>query len=73
MVDFTIFKNLKPGTLPSTALYDPDELDFELLPRSKAVDAGVALPNVTVDITGTAPDLGAYEIGTQRPHYGPRH
>jgi len=37
-----------------------------------AIDAGVAIPNVTDGFVGKAPDLGAYEYGVPLPHYGPR-
>ncbi len=37
-----------------------------------AVDAGIALPNINDDYQGSAPDLGAYEVGADLPHYGPR-
>ena len=30
------------------------------------------LPNVTDGYAGTAPDLGAYEVGQELPTYGPR-
>jgi len=45
-----------------------------LRPRagSKVIDAGVMIPNVNDDFTGTAPDCGAYEEGQELPHYGPR-
>jgi hypothetical protein len=36
------------------------------------VDAGIRIPNVNDDYTGVAPDLGAYELGREAPHYGPR-
>jgi hypothetical protein len=39
---------------------------------SRAIDAGVAVPNLSDRFTGTAPDLGAYEYGMPLPHYGPR-
>ncbi|MBW2525980.1 MAG: right-handed parallel beta-helix repeat-containing protein [Deltaproteobacteria bacterium] len=39
---------------------------------SNAVDAGAPLPNVADVFEGTAPDLGAYEVGRASPHYGPR-
>ncbi len=35
-------------------------------------DAGVALPNINDGLVGTAPDLGAYELGQPLPTYGPR-
>jgi hypothetical protein len=37
-----------------------------------AVDAGVLLPTINDDFTGSAPDLGAYESDRPLPHYGPR-
>jgi hypothetical protein len=39
---------------------------------SVAVDAGVRLANVNDGASGKAPDLGAYEVGAELPHYGPR-
>jgi len=39
---------------------------------STAVDAGIVVPNISSDFVGRAPDLGAYELGGQTPHYGPR-
>jgi hypothetical protein len=52
--------------------YRPDEFDFTLNARSRAVDAGIVLPNVDDGFTGKAPDLGAYERGRPLPVYGPR-
>ena len=40
---------------------------------SAAVDAGTALPGINDAMTGSAPDLGAYERGLAAPHYGPRN
>ena len=37
-----------------------------------AVDAGVILPNINDGFVGTAPDLGAFELGQPAPSYGPR-
>jgi hypothetical protein len=72
LVDFDVFMNVKaPGPDPRT-LYKPADFDFQLRPGSAAVDAGVVLPGVDDDFTGTAPDLGAYELGRALPHYGPR-
>ena len=53
-------------------LYDAKDLDFRLKPGSSAVDRGAVIPNVTDGYTGTAPDLGALELGQSVPHYGPR-
>ncbi len=52
--------------------YHAADLDFRLKPGSKAVDAGVRLPNVNDGFGGKAPDLGAYEVGQPLPIYGPR-
>jgi hypothetical protein len=46
--------------------------DFRLDPASRAVDAGVVLPNFNDGFTGKAPDLGCCELGEPLPHYGPR-
>jgi hypothetical protein len=56
-------------------LYDPqtDGLDFRLRPDSPAVDHGTFIPNVTDNYAGTAPDLGAIELGSSTPFYGPRY
>ncbi len=45
---------------------------FTLKPSCNAVDKGIALPNVNDGFTGGGPDLGAYEVGANLPHYGPR-
>jgi hypothetical protein len=47
-------------------------VDLRLDPRSRAVDAGVRLPNFNDVFTGTGPDLGCCEVGQPLPHYGPR-
>lgn len=46
--------------------------DLRLSERNAAIDAGVPLPNVNDGYRGAAPDLGAYEFGSDLPHYGPR-
>lgn len=46
--------------------------DLRLKEGSKAIDTGDRLPNINDDLTGNGPDLGAYELGTELPHYGPR-
>lgn len=72
-VDFDVFRNARaPDFTDPTRLYSPADVDLRLRERSAAVDAGTALPNLTDGYTGRAPDLGAYEIGIDLPHYGPR-
>ncbi len=41
-------------------------------PSCNAVDAGTVLLGINEDFNGSAPDLGAYEIGKELPHYGVR-
>jgi hypothetical protein len=72
-VDYDIFENVHPPD-PKTphAVYHAADFDFRLKAGSKAIDAGVHLPNVNDDFTGKAPDLGAFESGRLVPVYGPR-
>jgi hypothetical protein len=54
---------------------DPSRLSAQHLPLkggSPAVDAGIVVPNISGGFVGKAPDLGAYELGGETPHYGPR-
>jgi hypothetical protein len=75
-VDYDIFENLQPPTPPDSSKpgipYYASELNFQLKPDGKAIDAGVRVPNVNDDFVGQAPDLGAYERGKPLPVYGPR-
>jgi hypothetical protein len=72
LVDYDIFRNVTPPGEDPRTLYDPADFDFELRAGSAAIDAGLRLPGVNDDATGTRPDLGAYEFGQPIPHYGPR-
>ena len=72
-IDYSVFRSApRPNFSDPTKLIDPDEVDLRLRARSAAVDAGIELPTITDGFTGNAPDLGAYELGAPRPHYGPR-
>ena len=57
---------------PPVPTYKAADFDFRLKPGSAAVDRGIALPTVSEDFAGRAPDLGALEVGKPAPHYGPR-
>jgi hypothetical protein len=72
LVDYDVFQKVTPPGADPRTLYKPADFDFALRPGSAAVDAGVRLPNVNDDATGSAPDLGALELGQPAPHYGPR-
>lgn len=72
-LDFDVFKSMTPpDPAKRHAMYHAMELDFELKPGGKAVDAGTVIPTVNDGFTGRAPDLGALEVGKPAPHYGPR-
>jgi hypothetical protein len=58
-----------PGPAPLTTI--PPQY-ITLKANCKAVDAGAVLPNINDGYKGAAPDLGAYEVGANLPHYGPR-
>jgi hypothetical protein len=79
MVDYSSFMHVPQLDGKNLAtlgdLYDPqtDGLDFRLVPGSPAVDHGTFIPNVTDGYTGAGPDLGALELGTAAPIYGPRY
>jgi len=53
-------------------IYKAEDYDFRLKPGWAAVDKGVAMANVNDRFAGSAPDLGALEVGEPVPHYGPR-
>ncbi len=72
-LDYDVFAALTPPDPDKPhAIYHARNLDFRLRPGSKAVDAGVILPNINDHFTGHAPDLGALELGRPLPVYGPR-
>jgi hypothetical protein len=69
VVDLSVFA--QPVAFPvDEERHEPP--DLRLRPGSAAMDAGVRLPNVNDGFTGSAPDLGAYEVGSDLPVYGPR-
>lgn len=73
LVDYSVFVDAAPPDFENpTQLYSPSDVDLRLAPRSRAIDAGVVLPGITDGFNGRAPDLGAYELGAEVPHYGPR-
>lgn len=73
LLDYDIFENVPALTTEDPGrLHDARDLDFRLRAGSKAVDAGIILPNVNDGYHGRLPDLGAYERGAPVPHYGPR-
>jgi hypothetical protein len=75
-VDYDVFVNVRRLDAQDTPnvqkLYKAADFDFRIKPGSAAVDRGVALPTITDGFAGSAPDLGALEVGKPLPHYGPR-
>jgi hypothetical protein len=72
-IDYSVFENAAaPDFAEPERLYTPEQVDLRLRKGSRAVDGGTVLPGITDGFTGRAPDLGAYELGTALPHYGPR-
>jgi hypothetical protein len=69
MVDYSDLVSAVPPTGTDVPL---PQLNLTLANSSKAVDAGIAIPNITDGFRGAAPDLGAYELADKPPHYGPR-
>jgi hypothetical protein len=73
LVDYGDFVRVSaPDPGDPRRFYRPDEFDFTLRAGSRAVDAGVVLPNINDGFTGEAPDIGALERGRPAPGYGPR-
>ena len=62
-----------PNRSDMSYLYPTDGYDLRLKRGSAAIDKGKVLPNITDGYHGSAPDIGAYELGDELPHYGPRH
>ncbi len=52
--------------------YELGDNDLRLAEGTAAIDAGIALPGFNDGFGGEAPDLGAFELGDELPHYGPR-
>jgi hypothetical protein len=66
---FVNVKPIDPDDPPH--LYNPEDFDFRLRAGSVAIDKGTELPTITDGFSGSAPDLGAFELGAGVPHYGP--
>jgi hypothetical protein len=58
--------------IPADKNVEQKPQDLRLASHAEAVDAGIPLPGLDDGYKGNAPDLGAYELGEELPHYGPR-
>jgi hypothetical protein len=70
LVDISIFEQAEPPLEGNT--YNWGTVNLSLKEGSPPVDAGMILPNINDAYSGNAPDLGCYETGRPKPHYGPR-
>ena len=70
MVDLGIFAT--PPAFPASPYPPKPVADLRLAAGSAAVDKGTVIVGIDDDFAGTAPDLGAYELGAALPTYGPR-
>jgi hypothetical protein len=52
--------------------FDPKSIDLRLNPKSVAAGSGEPLPGFNDGLDGKPVDLGAYPVGGELPHYGPR-
>lgn len=71
LVDWDVFRKAH-RELGQTVTIDPGDIDLQLRPDSKSIDAGEVLLGINSDFVGDGPDLGCYEAGKPLPHYGPR-
>ena len=73
ILDYDSFVHVTaPDVKDPQRVYASAPFDFRLVASSPAVDAGIAIANVTDGFAGKAPDLGAIELGQSMGHYGPR-
>jgi MYXO-CTERM domain-containing protein len=69
-VDMSVFAS--PPTFPSNPYPPKPAADLRLVAGGAAVDKGAVIAGIDDDFTGSAPDLGAYELDAPVPTYGPR-
>lgn len=69
-VDMSVFQ--QPVEFPDPPIPERPAPDLRLKAGCAAVDKGVILRNLNDGYAGAAPDLGAYELGSALPIYGPR-
>jgi hypothetical protein len=62
----------QPDDSDPLRLYIPEDMDFRLKPNSAASGIGIPLATINDGYRGTAPDLGALQLGEPVPVYGPR-
>jgi hypothetical protein len=68
----TVFASGLKAPDTHNTLFPNSSIDLRLKAGTAAIDAGEVLPGFNDDFKGKAPDLGAYELGSDLPQYGPR-
>jgi hypothetical protein len=68
-LDLSVFAD--SVSVPANPVAEHDPPSFELAAQSTAIDAGFALAGFNDGFAGSAPDMGAYELGQPTPVYGP--
>jgi hypothetical protein len=68
-VDLTVFDASVP--LPADPFSAPAAPSLLLASDSAALDRGIPLANINDAFSGSAPDIGAFELGSPEPTYGP--
>ncbi len=80
--DYSVFKNVPvpwyymgySAAKDKSKLHwaENDKTDFTPAEGSPLIDAGVVIPGINEDFAGSAPDIGAIEVGKPSIHFGPR-
>ncbi|MCK5208390.1 MAG: hypothetical protein KAQ79_10230, partial [Cyclobacteriaceae bacterium] len=65
-------KVFKDVAFPNPPVPERDVPDLRPVQESRITDAGLRIPNINDNFEGDGPDCGAYEVGQELPHYGPR-
>ena len=65
-------KVFKDVAFPNPPVPERDVPDLRPVQESRITDAGLRIPNINNNFEGDGPDCGAYEVGQELPHYGPR-
>jgi len=68
-VDMSVFDGV---LFPSPPVPEREAVDLRPKEGSSVVDVGFRIANVNDGYVGAGPDIGAYEVGGELPHYGPR-
>lgn len=71
-IEVTLAAFASPPTYPANPFPGVQPPEFSLSLEAPAIDAGSVIPGFNDSHSGTAPDLGALELGGAPPQWGPR-